>query len=444
MSIKVVFTSPGKMGIGWQPTAEGLAVHVISADSPARDSGIEIGCVLVSIRGKATEEMFLDGLSTQKLIERMAQRPITLVLKPPKKMVEQQQTLGKDGSRATTRGPAQAGSCLGSPETARLSHCPLAETVSDREARSCNTAGQNDTRSLSSEATTARSSVARVKQRPLPPRSGPPPRREPSKRARKETDKYRQAKLSDGAGLAKLYAPGKTSVNRTPPCSSAVLTATPPVEPEYGPEEAETVFKLQWKNELRAQRHANVESPQKRVRPKQSVVSETPQVIGPSRPKASWTAAEDDKLLEMVKEAQRSSTDERTFDWRRVSNAVGTRSPKQCRERYLNHLSPHTSKKGEWSTDEEEKFVQAHRMLGNQWADIASSGLLPGRSDNSIKNHWNTALRRVQHRLARESSSLPARRMQGDLYRDERHARAVQALEAHVENCIRAQAKSAS
>ncbi|KAG4961098.1 hypothetical protein JHK87_037731 [Glycine soja] len=103
--------------------------------------------------------------------------------------------------------------------------------------------------------------------------------------------------------------------------------------------------------------------------------------------KGPWTPEEDAILMEYVKKHGEGN-------WNSVQKNSGLlRCGKSCRLRWANHLRPNL-KKGAFSPEEEQVIIDLHSKLGNKWARMAAQ--LPGRTDNEIKNFWNTRMKRRQ------------------------------------------------
>ncbi|KAL8044107.1 hypothetical protein ABFX02_08G025100 [Erythranthe guttata] len=101
--------------------------------------------------------------------------------------------------------------------------------------------------------------------------------------------------------------------------------------------------------------------------------------------KGPWTPEEDNKLLAYIEEHGHGS-------WRALPSKAGLqRCGKSCRLRWTNYLRPDI-KRGKFSLQEEQTIIQLHALLGNRWSAIATH--LPKRTDNEIKNYWNTHLKK--------------------------------------------------
>jgi hypothetical protein len=101
-----------------------------------------------------------------------------------------------------------------------------------------------------------------------------------------------------------------------------------------------------------------------------------PRVKGPPRQK--FTVQEDEQLRELVIELG-------VNNWSEVAARLGTRSARQCRERFKNYLSPNL-RNGQWTEEEDQLLAEKFAQFGAKWSVIVA--FFPSRSEVNLKNRW--------------------------------------------------------
>jgi len=130
----------------------------------------------------------------------------------------------------------------------------------------------------------------------------------------------------------------------------------------------------------------------------QQILERWTKVLDPTLMKGSWTRGEDETIIDFVSTCG-------TKSWTKLAERLPGRIGKQCRERWFNHLDPNIYR-GPWTPEEDNLLISLHEKYGNHWVKI--SQLIPHRSDNQVKNRWNSTLfKKVSQSSPDSTDSIP-------------------------------------